>query len=115
MSSVLQKAPPRKKNSVPFQEQEQPTCFAVSNNKELEMSTACRPDKSLPNDGATKEKDAEDFQEMPLREKAKAQSSEESVFVQKQGQADVSSIHTHVHTIPLWGEHETRRSDCLWG
>lgn len=60
------------------------------------MSTDCRLDKSLTNGGATKEKDADDFQEMLLREKAKAQSNEESVFVQKRGQADASGIHTYV-------------------
>lgn len=79
------------------------------------MSIDWRLDKSITNDAATKEKDADDFQEMLLREKAKAQSSEESVFVQKRGQADVSGIHTRVHTIPLLGEQETQRSDCFWG
>lgn len=39
-----------------------------------------------------------------LKEKAEAQSIEESVFVHKRGQADVSGIYTHVHTSPLWGE-----------
>lgn len=79
------------------------------------MSVDCRLDKSITNDVATKEKAADDFQEMLFREKAKAQSSEESVFVQKQGQADVSGIHTRVHTIPLCSEQETQRSNCFWG
>lgn len=44
----------------------------------------------------TEEEDAGDFQEMLSEEKARAQSNEESVLVQKGGQADVSGIHTRV-------------------
>lgn len=90
-------------------------CFTVYKNKGLQMSVDCRLDKSITNGLATKEEAADDLQELLFREKAKAQSGEESVFVQKRGQADVSGIHTRVHTIPLCGEQETQRSNCFWG